>query len=302
MTTNSIALNSLMIQARKLFDGRTVSPDLWLLLIGSLALLVPTLWSLLGTNGLWRTDEYAHGIIIFVIAFWLLGMRWQEAGDTSQFKPAPMLAWGCTICAAALYVPGRALSIPYLEVGAIIVMLCAIVLFRGGTRLLSKLKFPLIFMIFMIPLPNSLVSPLSGWMKLMVSNITVDVLDLAGFPVAQNGVVISLGQYRLLVAEACAGMRTLFTLEALGILYLNLIRHHSALRNATLPLLIIPISFTANIIRVLVLSLVTYYFGDEAGQGFIHGFAGMVLFLSGLLIMIGTDSLLRRFSNKANET
>jgi hypothetical protein len=33
--------------------------------------------------------------------------------------------------------------------------------------------------------------------------------------------------------------------------------------------------------------------GDEAGQGFLHGFAGMVLFMAALLLIIGTDSLLR---------
>jgi hypothetical protein len=42
----------------------------------------------------------------------------------------------------------------------------------------------------------------------------------------------------------------------------------------------------------MVLTLITYHFGDEAGQGFLHGFAGMVLFLSALMLIIGTDSLL----------
>lgn len=54
-----------------------------------------------------------------------------------------------------------------------------------------------------------------------------------------------------------------------------------------------PISFTANVIRVIVLTLVTYHLGDEAGQGFLHDFAGMVLFLSALLLIVSVDSLLR---------
>jgi exosortase len=135
-------------------------------------------------------------------------------------------------------------------------------------------------------------------MKLAVSTVTVEILAVLGLPVAQSGVVISLGQYKLLVAEACAGMRTLFMLETLGILYLNLVYHNSMLRNIILPILIIPISFSANVIRVLVLALITYYLGDEAGQGFLHGLAGMVLFMAGLLIMIGADTLLRFISEK----
>ena len=83
--------------------------------------------------------------------------------------------------------------------------------------------------------------------------------------------IIQIGQYQLLVADACAGLNTLFTLEALGLLYLNVIRHSSLVRNIGLALLIIPISFTANVIRVMALTLITFYFGDEAGQGFLHG-------------------------------
>ena len=87
-------------------------------------------------------------------------------------------------------------------------------------------------------------------------------------------------------------------LEALGILYLNVVRYSSALRNVTLALLIVPISFTANVIRVCVLALITYYWGDEAGQGFLHGFAGMVLFITALGLTISADTLLRRIGGR----
>ena len=70
-------------------------------------------------------------------------------------------------------------------------------------------------------------------------------------------------------------------------------RYSSWIRNTTLAILIVPISFTANVIRVCVLTLITYYFGDEVGQGFLHGFAGMVLFISALLLIIGADTAVR---------
>jgi exosortase/archaeosortase family protein len=114
-----------------------------------------------------------------------------------------------------------------------------------------------------------------------------------GYPIARTGVILQIGQYKLLVADACAGLHTLFTLEALGLLYLNIVRHDSLFRNIALAILIVPISFTANVIRVMVLTLITYHYGDEAGQGFLHGFAGMVLFLTALLLIIGVDSLLQ---------
>lgn len=294
----SSSSNSLASSARDFHAHYAANTGLWVMFAGLAVMFVPTFWDLIVTTGLWRDDEHSHGPIILSISIWLLWKRWREAPDLSYLKPAPTLAWVCLLVAAGLYVPGRALDIIYFEAGAFVWALAGIVLMAGGVGLLNAVKFPLIFMIFMIPLPNSLVGPITDWMKLAVSTITVDALSWAGLPVAQAGVVISLGQYQLLVADACAGMRTLFMLEAFGILYLNLVHYKSMLRNIMLPILIIPISFTANVIRVIVLALITYYFGDEAGQGFLHGFAGIVLFLAGLLIMMGTDHLLRLLSGK----
>ena len=84
----------------------------------------------------------------------------------------------------------------------------------------------------------------------------------------------------------------MFTLEALGLLYMNLMNYTSIARNVTLAVLIIPISFVANIVRVMILVLVTFHFGDAAGQGFVHGFAGMVLFMVALVLILVVDSLL----------
>jgi len=154
----------------------------------------------------------------------------------------------------------------------------------------------LFFMLFMIPLPGVFVDAVTMPMKMAVSYVAEQVLYAGGYPIARTGVILQIGPYQLLVADACAGLHTLFTLEALGLLYLNLVRHESVARNVVLALLIIPISFTANVIRVMVLTLITYHFGDEAGQGFLHGFAGMVLFLSALLLIILVDGVLRAIS------
>ena len=73
---------------------------------------------------------------------------------------------------------------------------------------------------------------------------------------------------------------------------MNLMNYTNIARNVALAVLLIPISFAANVVRVIVLVLVTYHFGDEAGQGFVHGFAGMVLFMVALAIMLVVDKLL----------
>jgi len=152
--------------------------------------------------------------------------------------------------------------------------------------------FALFFMVFMVPLPEALVAAVTAPLKSAVSAVASSLLYAIGYPVGRSGVIMTVGPYQLLVADACAGMRTLFMLEAMGIFYLNVVRHSSVLRNVGLALLIVPISFTANVLRVIALTLITWYFGDEAGQGFMHGFAGMVLFGVALVLTYGVDRLL----------
>jgi exosortase B len=162
-----------------------------------------------------------------------------------------------------------------------------------GRRAIRLIWFPLLFLLFVVPLPSSVVGLLTAPLKAAVSTVAAKLLYSLDYPVARQGVMLSVGQYQLLVADACAGLNSMFTLEALGLLYMNLMRYTSAVRNVTLAVLIIPISFAANVVRVLILVLVTYHFGAAAGQGFVHGFAGMVLFTVGLLLILATDWLLR---------
>jgi exosortase B len=194
-----------------------------------------------------------------------------------------------------LYALGRSQDILLLEIGSAIWLLVGLLLLQRGTAALKAQWFALFFMLFMVPLPRFVVDTVTMPMKMAVSYVAEHVLYWAGYPIGRNGVILQIGQYMLLVADACAGLHTLLTLEALGLLYLNIVRRDSLFRNVGLAVLIIPISFTANVIRVMILSLVTYHFGDAAGQGFLHGFAGMVLFLSALLLIIGFDSALQTF-------
>lgn len=270
-----------------------LEPSLWPVLLGFLALSVPTLISLF--RGPWSTEEYAHGPIILGLALWLMWRRWPDVLAAGNSRPS-RIGWPLFALAMPLYVIGRSQQILSFEIGSLILLAVAIVLLRRGVRALVTLWFPFFFMLFMIPLPGAVVSMLTMPMKMAVSYVTEHLLYAAGYPIARTGVILQIGQYQLLVADACAGLQTLLTLESMGLFYLNVVRHTSALRNIGLALLIIPISFTANVIRVMTLTLITYYFGDAAGQGFLHGFAGMVLFISALLLIIGVDSLLQKIS------
>lgn len=278
------------------FSARVVGlkaalPEWWPILLGLVVLYVPTFYGLL--TGLWATEEQAHGPIIFALAMWLLYRQWPTMMERSTGKSPSAMGWLVLIIGLMSYIVGRSQQVYILEVGSFIWMLAAILLIKRGGSALKVVWFPLFFMLFMIPLPGTLVIMLTMPMKMAVSYVTEHILYWANYPIARNGVILQIGQYQLLVADACAGLQTLLTLEALGLFYLNVVRHTSVFRNVMLAIFIIPISFSANVIRVIVLTLITYYFGEAAGQGFLHGFAGMVLFLTALILILGMDRLLR---------
>jgi len=269
------------------------------IILGLLALYVPMYYALL--TGLWTSQDQAHGPIVLMVVVFL---AWQKR-DAILNKPAvpppvavTIVGWVFLIAGLLSYVLGRSQDILTFDIGSQVLVFSAVLLITRGTQALKLMWFPLFFILFMIPLPGFLLDAVTLPMKIAVSTVAEQVLYWAGYPIARSGVVLQIGQYQLLVADACAGMHTLISLEALGLLYLNLVKHDSLFRNFVLALLIIPISFTANVIRVMVLTLVTFYFGDEAGQGFVHGFAGMVLFIVALTLIMSVDSLLQYFSKR----
>jgi exosortase B len=244
-------------------------------------------------QGIWSTDEQAHGPIVFGVSCWLAWRKWPEMWRCSEGTATSAAGWPIVIFGLLLYIVGRSQEVLLFEIGSLLWLLSGILLLTRGSTALKAQWFSIFFMLFMIPLPGVIVDAVTMPMKMAVSYMAEHILFWVGYPIARSGVILHVGQYKLLVADACAGLHTLFTLEALGLLYLNVVRHDSWFRNVSLAILIVPISFAANVIRVMTLTLITYHLGDEAGQGFLHGFAGMVLFLSALLLIIGVDSLLQ---------
>lgn len=262
----------------------------WPIIAGLLALYGPTYWSL--AHGIWNSEEQAHGPIVLLVALYLIWQRREglvPAIDRTTPIAEKIAGWGLLGFGLLLYAIGRSQEILLMEVGSQVPVLLGVLLVTLGWKAARTFWFPVFFFVFMVPLPGFFVDAVTGPLKQYISVISEQVLYAAGYPIARTGVVLTVGQYQLLVADACSGLHSMFSLSAMGLLYLYLMQRPSVLHNAVIMLSIIPIAFAANVVRVIVLILVTYHLGDEAGQGFLHGFAGIMLFVIGLLFLFVLD-------------
>jgi len=264
----------------------------WLLVLTTALLMYgPVYWW--AFNGIWQTDDNGHGPIILVVLVWLF---WQIRLPLTQLlsKPDPAIGWPVLLFGVLLYVLGRALNVSVFEFGSQVVVAAGIILLLRGRAGLRLAWFPVSYFIFMIPLPGILVDAITGPLKGWISSIVVESLYAVGYPIARSGVTITIGQYQMLVADACSGLHSMYSLSALGLLFMHVMERKGRLHNGLMLASILPIAFLANIVRVIVLVLVTYHLGDEAGQGFLHGAAGMVLMMVSLGTFFSLDYLLHR--------
>lgn len=279
-------------------DAAVVAPSPWTprvtgsaiaIGLGLLALYGPTYYAL--ATGLWQSDDHAHGAIIFLILLWLF---WQVRDPLLRHQGRPATVSGSLLVLAGLacYVLGRSQDIVQLDVGSQVLLLPGVALLLGGWGAVRIAWFPLLYLIFLVPLPGVFVDTVTQPLKHYISIIAEWTLYHAGLPIARSGNIITVGPYQLLVADACSGMHSMYSLSALGVLFMYLMQRTSRAHNLLMLISILPVAFVANLIRVMILILVTYYMGDEAGQGFLHGAAGMVLLLASLFFLFLLDGLL----------
>jgi exosortase B len=260
------------------------------LVFSGLALLyLPTYWSL--ATSIWQSPDQSQGPLMLAASLWLL---YDRRAAIAALPAARRSGAGIAVLGLGLllYVVGRSQSIWIFEVGSQMVVFSGVLLLFKGWAGLRLAWFPIAFLIFMVPLPGPLVAAVTGPLKAGVSYVASELLFAWGYPISRTGVILNVGPYLILVADACAGLTSMFSLEAVGILYLGIVRHPSRVQNVALSLLLVPIAFCANVVRVVVLVLVTYHLGDAAGRGFLHGFAGMLLFCVALMLIVPTDRLI----------
>ncbi len=274
----------------------SASASEWLIvLVGFAAMYLPLYWWAAGS--IWQSEDHGHGAIVLAVAVWLFWNLRDRIGSSPR-EPATISGAALFALGLLTYIVGRTFHISVLEFASQPIVVAAALLLVRGPAALRLAWFPVVYLVFMIPLPNMLVDTITGSLRQWVAVLVEQLLYMAGYPIARSGVIMSIGPYQLQVADACSGLHSMFSLAALGTLFMYMMARPSRLHTGLMLAAILPIAFAANIVRVIVLVLITYYLGDEAGQGFLHGLAGILLMLVALVLFFMLDRILAKLLSR----
>ena len=240
----------------------------------------------------WETkEEYSHA---YLIPFISLFLAWQKKNELAEIKWVG--SWtGFLLCAAgiAIFFAGSLSTIYAVIQYALVITFAGAVIGTTGLPSARYLWPALVYLIFMIPLPQFLYQALSTKLQLVSSELGVMVIRLFGIGVFLEGNVIDLGTYKLQVVEACNGLRYLFPLLSFGFLCAYLYRgpfwHRVFILASTVPITVFMNSF-----RIGVIGYTVDRWGQEMADGFLHDFEGWVIFMACLAVLFGEIWILSR--------
>ena len=234
---------------------------------------------------------YSHGFIIPLVVAFLI---WQKRIELKN-EPATISYWGLLIIlfAVFLHLAGTIIYVFSVSGLSIFFLIAGTTLFIFGKKITRIIIFPIIFFIFMFPMPSAMINLISLPMKMIVAKVSASFVRMIGISVLQEGFHISIPAGSLLVGNPCSGLRSLIAFLALSAVLAYMI-NVSLIRKWLLVLFVIPIALLSNMIRVVILILISHFWGLAAAapESFWHNASGVFVFIIGLAALFYTGKLM----------
>jgi len=250
------------------------------LVLSSLITLLFTPIILQLINVWWTRDDYSHGFFVIPLALY---MFWVKRKELLALTSSPLwIGFPIFFLGILSYSISFTVKFNTLTHISIIVIILGLLLSFLGWRLTKGVLFPVLFLLFMFPIPEAYYILITNPLKLIVTKISVQLIYLFGIPVYVEGNLLFLSNTQLAVTEACSGIRSLYSYLMLGCIFAVISKQ---LR--TKIVLIVSTVFLAvmiNVFRVTITGILASYVGAKASEGFFHEFSGIVLFAVGLMI------------------
>ncbi|KEZ15279.1 Transmembrane protein EpsH [Sphingobium yanoikuyae] len=259
----------------------------WIAIFAIAIIFIAPLFSDVMRNA-WITETGTHMTFILAGSIWLL---------VEALKDAPIMRAPAKVTVALLvpplllYVFARIVGMEWPGWVAIWAVLTILLHDRFGLPGLRRAIIPLILLFCLVPAPIEIIAPVSDSAIAATTRLAVDLAGLIGIHAAIATPILYVEQYELQVADACAGLSTLFSLIICMLLYAQL-RHKNRWRRALLLTFVaIPVALAANVLRVLLVVVIIVTMGEAWAQGLLHELAGLSLFAIALFTLVAIDRL-----------
>jgi exosortase len=231
-------------------------------------------------------DNYTHGLLVPLISAFLLyrGLdRIPRRSEPSIMAALPFIVPGLMLLLAGT-VAAELLSLRL----AMLFVFWGLVRGLWGKHTFRHLRFPLFFLIFMIPLPYVIFYRMAFPLQLLSAAASAKVLAFLGVAHVQTGNIIHLRETSLDVVTACSGLRSLLALITFGTLAAGIFPMRWGLR-VLLVLMAVPIAMATNALRIILTAVLVHTSGQAFLEGTLHEAMGLLTFTIGigLLFLLG---------------
>ncbi|PNU19966.1 exosortase [Geothermobacter hydrogeniphilus] len=235
--------------------------------------------------------DSSHGLLVPLVSLyfvWTCRERLRQAEASSS--PSGLVLLSASLIVYLLALVG---DIAVVARAMIVFSLAGLVLYLYGGKIFRILAFPLFFLLFMVPVPVSVIGLVALPLQTLATMISSSLIQLCSIPVLREGNMLYFVQTQLEVAEACSGIRSIVALIMLGSIFvyfskLGLTRKIILLCSA------VPVALAANILRISGTGVLAHFYGDQVARGFLHEFSGLAVFIFGLLVLGMENVLLGR--------
>ncbi len=240
-------------------------------------------------------SDNSHALLVPLISLYFFWKKRDTLGEIGI--SGSMAGWMILAASLAVYLVSFAGGIAFFARLMMITSLAGLLWCCLGAQMVRHLAFPLAFLCFMVPVPDSILTMVSFPLQLMASKISADLISLCAIPVYREGNMLHFLQTRLEVAEACSGIRSIMSLAMLSVLFAY-VSESGRWQKIVLVLSALPIALAANIVRVTGTGILAHFYGDRAAQGFLHDFSGMAVFALGMAMLYFEYQLLNRIGKR----
>ena len=241
----------------------------------------------------WDKADYTHAFFILPIFVWLVYEQRRRLARKDDVTPGQAVLLGVSLC---LYTYSAINEFLFLQTFSFVCAVWALFAIKFSKQTVQQLKFPLVYLLFLIPPPRLVIDTLTTPLKVISTQGSFYLLKMAQLPVEVRGAILKVGEYELFVADACSGWRSVVTLLALGALYAHRQKTTPA-KKWILFASVIPIAILANIFRIFLTGCLSHFFGVKYAEGFFHEFSGAVVFLVGVFGLIAFSDFLNKRSH-----